>query len=79
MSPSKIQTAFGENLRLIRANRGISQEKLAELAGLHRTYVSSAERGERNVSLETIEKLAKALGVSMATLMPDFAKSVGKR
>lgn len=79
MSPSKIQSAFGENLRVIRTKRGISQEKLADLAGLHRTYVSSAERGERNVSLETIEKLAKALGVSMAALMPDFEKPVGMR
>ena len=57
--------------------RGISQEKLAELAGLHRTYVSSIERGERNVSLVNIERLAAALGVTMAELMPDEAKPPG--
>ncbi|MCG8450722.1 MAG: helix-turn-helix domain-containing protein [Pirellulales bacterium] len=61
---------FGRKLRLIRERKGISQEGLGEIAGLHRTYVSSVERGERNVSLETIEKLADALDVKMASLMP---------
>jgi transcriptional regulator with XRE-family HTH domain len=51
--------------------KGFSQEALADRADLHRTYVSSVERGERNVTLETIEKLAVALSVSMAKLMPD--------
>ncbi len=61
---------FGKKLRKMRLERSISQEKLADLAGLHRTYVSSVERGERNVTLLTIKKLAKALNVSMADLMP---------
>ena len=61
---------FGRKLREVRGRTGISQEKLADRAGLHRTYVSSVERGERNISLQNIEKLAKALGVSMAELMP---------
>jgi len=69
-----VQARFGERLRAVRQERGISQEKLAELAGLHRTYVSSIERGERNVSLVNIERLAAALGVAMAELMPDEAK-----
>ena len=68
-----VQVRFGTRLRSIRLERGISQEKLAELADLHRTYVSSIERGERNVSLVNIERLAAALGVSMAELMPDTA------
>ena len=68
-----VQVRFGTRLRSIRLERGISQEKLAELADLHRTYVSSIERGERNVSLVNIERLAVALGVSMAELMPDTA------
>jgi transcriptional regulator with XRE-family HTH domain len=68
---SDLSSRFGNNLRKVRLAKGISQENLAELANLHRTYVSSVERGERNVTLETIEKLAKALGVSMAKLMPD--------
>lgn len=53
---------------------GVSQEKLAELAGLHRTYVSTDERGLRNISLLNIEKLAVALGVPLADLMPPRAK-----
>ena len=61
---------FGKRLREVRTLRGISQEKLAELAGLHRTYISSVERGERNISLVNIESLAKALDVTMAELMP---------
>lgn len=75
---SNIQTAFGEHLRKVRGTCGISQEKLAEIAGLHRTYVSSVERGERNVSLETIERLAKALKLTMAALMPDYEQGKKK-
>jgi transcriptional regulator with XRE-family HTH domain len=61
---------FGQKLRRIRERKGISQEKLAELAGLHRTYVSSIERGERNISLQNIARLAKALDITLARLMP---------
>ena len=61
---------FGMRLREIRLKKKLSQERLAELAGLHRTYVSSVERGERNISLENIDRLAKALGEPMAKLMP---------
>lgn len=67
---SDVKVLFGQKLRQTRRKQGISQERLAELAGLHRTYVSSVERGERNVSLSTIEKFAAALDVSMAKLMP---------
>ena len=65
-----VQTRFGDKLRALRTDRGMSQEDLAAAAGLHRTYVSSVERGERNVTITTIEKLAKALKVSMGDLMP---------
>jgi transcriptional regulator with XRE-family HTH domain len=61
---------FGRKLRQIRQQKGVSQEKLADRAGLHRTYVSSVERGERNISLVNIERLADALNVCMADLMP---------
>lgn len=61
---------FGKRLREVRLQHAISQEKLADLAGLHRTYVSSVERGTRNISLLNIERLAKALKVRMADLMP---------
>jgi len=55
-------------VRSWRSRRGISQEELAERAGLHRTYVSDIERGARNVSLQSIEKLAGALEISVSTL-----------
>ena len=59
---------FGERVRALRQSRGLSQERLAELAGVHRTYLSSLERGERNVSLDNINAIAKALGVSTGEL-----------
>lgn len=56
------------NLRRERQARGLSQEALADLAGLHRTYVGSIERGERNVSVDNIERMALALGVDPVDL-----------
>lgn len=67
---SDVAVRFGKRLREVREAAGISQEKLAELASLHRTYVSSVERGKRNISIENIERLSVALGVSMRELMP---------
>ena len=69
--PEEVFVRFGERLRAVRLKKGVSQEKLADLAGLHRTYVSSVERGERNISLLNIAKLAKALEVPMAKIMPN--------
>ena len=60
--------AFGERVRELRRVRGLSQEALAEHAGLHRTYVGSVERGERNVSLDNIHALADALEVAAPDL-----------
>ena len=65
---------FGNRLRELRQAKGVSQEALADLAGLHRTYVSSVERGERNISLQNIDRLAAALEVSLAELMPAQSK-----
>ncbi len=59
---------FGAKIRKIRIERGLSQEKLALLSGLHRTYVGAIERGERNVSFKNIEKIAKTLKVTLEEL-----------
>ncbi len=64
-----IRARFGIAIRIRRNELNISQEAFAERAGLHRTYISDLERGKRNVSLENVEKLAKALNLSIADLM----------
>ena len=60
---------FGDRVLSLRNQAGISQEKLAEMAEMHRTYVSGIERGERNVSLINIMRLASALNVSVSKLV----------
>ena len=56
-----IKEKIGKRIREIRESKKISQEKLAELADLDRTYISSVEKGKRNISIENIEKITKAL------------------
>lgn len=63
-----INDVFGKNVRFYRTKRKISQEKLAELADLHRTYIGAIERGERNVSLRNVQKIAFALDVPVIVL-----------
>ncbi|MDX2076815.1 MAG: helix-turn-helix transcriptional regulator [bacterium] len=60
---------FGETVREIRKQRNLSQEEFAEKCGLHRTYVGGIERGERNVSLLNIIKMAQALNVTVGDLV----------
>jgi transcriptional regulator with XRE-family HTH domain len=60
-----IKVQFGNRLREIRTQKNISQERLAELAGLDRTYVSKIERGQRNISLEVAARLARALDIDI--------------
>ncbi len=67
-SQSDIKKRFGKAIRRRRRELDLSQEELAERAGLHRTYVSDIERGDRNPSLENIEKLAKALNIKVFAL-----------
>ena len=63
MPKASSKSLFGKAIRALREERGYSQEELAERAGLHRNYVGGVERGERNVALENIVKLAGALSV----------------
>ena len=65
---SPIQIKFGKRVRQLRDERGISQEKLGELAKVHRTYVGMIERGEKNITLANIEKFAKALSIEIKNL-----------
>ena len=63
------RTLLSANLRHRRQQQGWSQEALAENCGLHRTYVGAVERGERNISLDNLERLADALGVTLCALL----------
>jgi len=71
---SNIKKTTGKNIRRYRNELGISQEKLAELSDLHRTYVGAIERGERNVSIVNLEKIALALKVETAKLLKPIKK-----
>lgn len=66
--PDGVQVAFGDRVRHHRKHLGISQEKLGELAGLHRTYIGHVERGEVNPTLSSIVRLADALEIDAGAL-----------
>ena len=78
MRKSEVKIAFGATVRSWRKRLGVSQEELAERADLHRTYISDVERGARNLSLESIEKLASALEVPISALFAE-ADTVSQR
>ena len=64
--------AFGQAVRKLRRQKGISQEKLAELADIHRTYIGDVERGTRNIALLNMTRIAKALGLSLSDLIREM-------
>lgn len=68
---SRYRRVFAKNLRRIRNLQGLSQEDLALKSGLHRTYIGSVERRERNISIDNMERLADALSVSLIDLLKD--------
>ena len=70
MPKTDIKKSFGSSVKGWRQQLGFSQEELAERADLHRTYISDVERGARNLSLESINKLARALDISVSALFP---------
>lgn len=71
MRKPSIQTTqiLADNIRKFRNIKGLSQEELADMCNLHRTYIGSVERGERNVTLSTLEVIADALGISVPKLL----------
>ena len=75
MSENIIQT-FASNVRAIRTSLNISQEELADKAGLHRTYISDIERCRRNVTLDAIQRIANALDVSPYVLLVENETNV---
>ncbi len=68
MNEQNIREVFGKRVRELRLSKGLSQENLAEKSSLHRTYVGAIERGEQNISIDNISKLATALDVSLEHL-----------
>ena len=62
---------FGQKVREERLKQGLSQEKLADEAGVHRTYIGMIERAEKNITLLNIEKISKALGVKVSRLLEE--------
>ncbi|PSG87391.1 helix-turn-helix domain-containing protein [Aurantibacter aestuarii] len=68
-SKQKILIKFGERVREIRKEKGLSQEELAHIADLHRTYIGMIERAEKNITLINIEKIANALEVKINNLI----------
>lgn len=68
MEKEPILLQFGQRIQEIRKARNLSQEKLAELAGVHRTYIGMIERAEKNITLCNIEKIAKALNTDIKSL-----------
>jgi len=66
-----LQKTLGRNLRAYRTQRGLSQEQFAELLGVHRTYMGGVERGERNLTLRSVERIAQRIDVDPLTLLRD--------
>ena len=64
-----LRIVFAKNLKRLRLEKSLSQEALADLAGLHRTYVGAVERGERNISIDNVERLANALECDVKELL----------
>ena len=71
MAIGDLQRAVGRNLRAHRKAKGLSQEAFAEFIGIHRTYVGAVERGERNLTLATVERYAERIGVTTLDLLTE--------
>jgi transcriptional regulator with XRE-family HTH domain len=74
MPEETLPERFGELVRRLRVERGLSQERLGELTGLHRNYVGAIERAERTPTITTADKLARALGLTLAGLFAELER-----
>jgi transcriptional regulator with XRE-family HTH domain len=77
----EIRRLFGDNVRALRTARGLSQEELGEMAGVHYTYISQVERGVKNCTLEVVERIAAGLQVAASELLafPQLHKDITKQ
>jgi transcriptional regulator with XRE-family HTH domain len=73
---SNLQIVLGHRIRESRLKKGFSQESFADHCGLHRTYMGGIERGERNVTIQTVLIIAKGLGITMSELLSGIEKQV---
>ena len=69
MAVGDLQKTVGRKLRAYRLERGLSQEAFADVLGVHRTYMGGVERGERNLTLKSLEKMAEQIGVEARELL----------
>ena len=74
MAKSDPRKLIGQRVRDLRVAKGLSQEKLAECADIHRTYIGDVERGQRNIALINMNRIALALGVPLSSLIRDMEK-----
>lgn len=74
MAEEALAKRFGELVRRLRQERGFSQEEFSFRVGLHQTYVSSIERGERNVTIQTAQRIARALDTSLAGMFEELER-----
>ena len=79
MAEEELAKRFGELVRRLRQERGYSQETFSFRVGLHQTYVSSVERGERNVTIGTADRIARALGTTMSKLFGELERGPDDR
>ena len=77
MAEETLARRFGKLVRRLRQEKGYSQEEFSFRVGLHQTYVSSVERGERNVTIQTADRIAKALGTTMAEFFGELERGSG--
>ncbi len=73
----ELQTVLGKRIRELRSKNGFSQESFADHCGLHRTYMGGIERGEHNLTIETVMTISTGLGMTMSELLAGIEKQVG--